>query len=228
MNGWFVLVGAAVLMFSSCGINTSMVQSANLNHTEVNLEKANFVVVDHVTGKDSATYILGIGGLINRSTLQNAHADMMQSANLKGKARAVINVTHEVHITNVLAPIFVKKTVFVHGTVIEFVGEENYQSYIQDQNERTLDSPAEKEANGSTQEEGAGERKGNGAIRIDYTIADFEKGDRIRFNYKKMEYVGQVVEVRPGSTNGLVTLYTDMNGREKKAYLKAEDVVEKL
>lgn len=234
----FAIIPLIVMLLSSCGINTTMVQSLNLNQTQVTLDQANFVVVGQVTGKDSATYILGIGGLRNRSTLQNAHSDMLKRADLSGKSRAIINVTYETHIANVLGPIYLKKTVYVHGLVVEFVGHVNQgpadrtssNSAPSQVKEPTVASPGVS-TNESILEESnssSGNTERPVVEKKEYQIEEFSIGDRVKFILKGVDYEGKIEDVRPASTNGLVIRYTDAKGKQKQAYLKASDILLKF
>lgn len=186
------------LSFLSCGVNTSMVHSHNLNQTQVTLDKANFIVIDLITGKDSATYILGFGGLRNRSTLQNAYSDMIKSADLQGKPRAIINVTHETHLTSILSPIFLKKTVFVHGLLIEFTGDPN----VNNTSTKSARDEASQNANGfgeqpdltpSAQQNASEGAAGN--QRKTYSANDCKVGDTVTFMYKHKQLKGQIVKI---------------------------------
>lgn len=224
------------LSFLSCGVNTSMVHSHNLNQTQVTLDKANFIVIDLITGKDSATYILGFGGLRNRSTLQNAYSDMIKSADLQGRPRAIINVTHETHLTSILSPIFLKKTVFVHGLLIEFTGDPN----VNNTPTKSARDEASQNANGFGEQpdltpstpQNTSESPSTPKITSEtpkvYTMEEFTIGNKVKFTYKGEVVEGVLTDVRPESANGLIATYTDAKGRNKKAYLKPSEIIEKL
>ncbi|MEO0404355.1 MAG: DUF6567 family protein [Bacteroidota bacterium] len=124
MKNWlsFCAILAFAVLLSSCGINSSMVQTINQNQTSVVLQERNFVVIDQVSGKDSASYVLGFGGWTNRALTQSAYREMTNNAGLIGESRAIINITYETH-RSMIGPLFMKKTVFVHGVVVEFTDD---------------------------------------------------------------------------------------------------------
>lgn len=107
------------LFLSSCGIHSAYVSNVNSNSSVVNLSMKNFEVVERVSGSSTATYFLGIGGITNKALVDKAKSNMLEHAFMAGKARAIINVTHESHVTFIL-PFFVQKTVTVSAHIIEF------------------------------------------------------------------------------------------------------------
>lgn len=107
------------LFLSSCGIHSAYVSNVNSNSSVVNLSMKNFEVVERVSGSSTATYFLGIGGITNKALVDKAKSNMLEHAFMAGKARAIINVTHESHATFIL-PFFVQKTVTVSAHIIEF------------------------------------------------------------------------------------------------------------
>ena len=107
------------LILSGCGINTSIVGNVSNTITNVELSKKNFKILDKVTGESSNMYILGIGGLSNKSLIEKAKNQMMDNANLKGGSKTVVNITYDTHIT-IIYPIFFKKTITAAGYVVEF------------------------------------------------------------------------------------------------------------
>ncbi|PZX60874.1 DUF6567 family protein [Hydrotalea sandarakina] len=119
-NALFVIL--IVMLFSSCGMNTALTANLNNNVTNVTLSQKNYKVVGLVTGKAQATYVLGIGGLSHKALVAMAKADMLKQANLMGSARAVVNVTTEENLVQILFPIYFRKEVYVQAHVIEFVG----------------------------------------------------------------------------------------------------------
>jgi len=64
--------------------------------------------------KKPATY-----RITNKALVDKAKSNMLEHAFMAGKARAIINVTHESHATFIL-PFFVQKTVTVSAHIIEF------------------------------------------------------------------------------------------------------------
>lgn len=88
------------------------------------LNEANFRFVGNVSGEVSQTYVLGFGGL-RRSALRNNAVDkMMQEAREKNPemmsgSKAVINISVNENV-KIITPLFIKRTVTAHGTIIEF------------------------------------------------------------------------------------------------------------
>ncbi len=112
------IVFTLILCMSSCGVH----QATSLNHngttTTVELSKKNFTIIEKVSGTSSATYILGFGGLYNKSLVGKAKEAMYTKANLTGTSRAIINQTTEEHFSYI--GLYVSKTVTVSGYVVEF------------------------------------------------------------------------------------------------------------
>jgi hypothetical protein len=113
------LLLGSVALFSSCGVNYSMILNHNVNNTQVQLSSNNFKVIDKITGSASTFYIIGFGDMNRTKLYQEAYAAMMDKANLKDGARAVINVVSEEHVGGV-PPFYVVRTITVSGNVIEF------------------------------------------------------------------------------------------------------------
>lgn len=107
------------LLNTSCGIHSAFVTNTNSNSSVVNLSMKNFEVVERVSGQATATYFFGIGGISNKALIEKAKSNMLEHAFMAGKARAIINITHESHVTFIL-PVFVQKTVTVSAHIIEF------------------------------------------------------------------------------------------------------------
>lgn len=115
----FLLLLTGIALLSGCGLHTTVVGNLNNQVTNVELSQNNFKVIDKVSGQSTATYIFGIGGLSNKALIEKAKSQMLESANLVGNARAIVNLTTEDHITLVF-PVFYRRTVNVSGHVIEF------------------------------------------------------------------------------------------------------------
>ncbi len=107
------------ILMTSCGIHSAMVGNINNNTTNVELSKKNFKVIDRVSGKSTATYVFGIGGLSNKALIEKAKTEMLENANLIGGAKAIINLTTESHIS-IVYPFFFQRTVTVSGHIVEF------------------------------------------------------------------------------------------------------------
>jgi hypothetical protein len=115
------ILQASIIFFliSGCGIHSAYVSNVNNNSAVVNLSMKNFEVIERVSGSSTATYFLGIGGITNKALIENAKSQMLKHAFMAGKARAIINVTQENHVTFIF-PFFVQKTVTVSAHIIEF------------------------------------------------------------------------------------------------------------
>ena len=115
----FILTIAAATLFSSCGINSNLVNQFTTygNGTMVELSEANYRVVGQVSGSAADMYFLSFGGL-KPDLVEQAKREMILKAEMEGKARAVVNVGVERHRANYL--LARKLTVTMTGTVIEF------------------------------------------------------------------------------------------------------------
>jgi hypothetical protein len=113
------MAAVSLVLLSGCGISSGLHNQFSVNgaNTNVVLQKNNFKVLGSVNGTSEATYVLGVG--LNKNTLiAQAKQQMLDNAKLDGSSKAVINVTVEEHVTFIL--VYVKRTVKVHGTIIEF------------------------------------------------------------------------------------------------------------
>jgi hypothetical protein len=109
-----------LILMTSCGIHSGKISNINNNNTNVELGKKNFKVIDRVSGKSTATYVLGIGGLSNKALIEKAKIKMLENASLTGSSKAIINVTAESH-TTLVFPFFYQKTVTVSAHIVEFI-----------------------------------------------------------------------------------------------------------
>lgn len=91
--------------------------SVNGANTNVVLEKKNFKVVETVSGDATDKYWFFIGGY-KQTLVAKAKQKMIENAKLEGTSKAIINVTLEEHSKFMF--IYIKRTITVHGTVIEF------------------------------------------------------------------------------------------------------------
>lgn len=105
------------MMLSSCGITHHAVYNENQNQTSVVLSQANYNVVGTVTGECSQFYVLGIGGLSQKSLEQSALGEMYQNAHLTG-SQAIINTNVFFRVESYVVCSKVKA--IATGTVIEF------------------------------------------------------------------------------------------------------------
>lgn len=118
-NALYTAVLIAVVFLSGCGVNSGIMNQYSVNgaNTNVVLQKNNFKVVENVSGDATDTYWFFIGGF-KQTLVAKAKQNMIEKAKLEGTSKAIINVTLEEH--NKFMFIYVKRTVIVHGTVIEF------------------------------------------------------------------------------------------------------------
>lgn len=113
------------LLLSSCGTSSESVHNYNQQQTNVVLSKSNYKVVGEVEGQSSQFYVLGIGGLSDKSLSSTALSEMYHSADKMsfGKSYAVINVN--VGIKNCFYLFLAgRKKAVARGTLIEFIPED--------------------------------------------------------------------------------------------------------
>lgn len=113
------LILIAMILLSGCGISSGLMNQYSVNgaNSNVVLRKNNFRVVGTVTGESSDSYLFFIGGK-TQNLIAKAKKNMIENARLEGTSKAIINVTLEEH--NKFVFVYVKRTLTVHGTVIEF------------------------------------------------------------------------------------------------------------
>jgi hypothetical protein len=108
---------AALLLLSGCGVTGTAIANGNTTLTNIELSQKNFTVLGQTEGEASDMYILGFGGL-SKNLYGKAKNDMIEKANLKGKARAIVDITYETHTSFYLVVALYRVT--ATGTVIEF------------------------------------------------------------------------------------------------------------
>ena len=111
----------------SCGVgpHSSMNHSTN---TQVVLSKANYKVINSVSGTATARYVLGVGPSESK-LIAKAKQRMTKKANLPAggnKSRALINITEDkvVRFFWPYFPFYTSLTVHVSADVIEFIPED--------------------------------------------------------------------------------------------------------
>ena len=117
-------MGLSILL-SSCGFSREIVRNSNQQQTNVVLSKSNYRVIGEVEGKSSQLYVLGIGGLSDKSLSSTALSEMYHAADKMsfGKSYAVINVN--VGIKNCIYLFLAgRKKAIARGTLIEFIPED--------------------------------------------------------------------------------------------------------
>lgn len=112
------LMMTLAVMMASCSIHNYPTHTEYRNETQVVMSGDNFKVVNQVTGEATVTRVFGIGGVSRRALRENAYADMVANAELKG-AQTIVNVTFSVKHWGV-PPIYSRSRIIAHGTVIEF------------------------------------------------------------------------------------------------------------
>jgi hypothetical protein len=117
--GFFLFMIITSILLSGCGVNSGLVNQYSVNgaNTNVVLQKNNFKVIGTVSGEATDKYLFFIGGF-KQNLVAKAKQNMIESAKLDGTSKAIINLTLEEH--NKFIFLYLKRTIIVHGTVIEF------------------------------------------------------------------------------------------------------------
>ena len=115
---YIILTVAIVLSLSSCALHYGLTANLNNSTTNVVLQTNNYKIIKKVEGTATGTRILCLFGGFQRPLVEKARNEMLKSANLIGKSRAVINETIEENNKFFLLVGF--KTVTVSAYVIEF------------------------------------------------------------------------------------------------------------
>lgn len=118
-----IITIAIVLSMSSCAIHSGLTGNLNNHATNVVLQGSNYKIIQKVKGKATGMYVLGIFGGSFNAKVEEARSNMLASANLIGKPRAIINETVEVNYKYFI--VFGLRTITVSAYVIEFTGETN-------------------------------------------------------------------------------------------------------
>lgn len=108
-----------LMLFSSCGIHNPNILNNTQIVTTVNLSGNNYRIIDKISARATATYILGIGGLKNKALLERAKAGLYEKANLTGSARAITYITYDTHYS-LIYPVYYRVTITASGYVIDF------------------------------------------------------------------------------------------------------------
>ena len=108
-----------VFSLSSCfATHSGLTSNMNNNVTNVVLQTNNYKIIQKVQNQASGVSVLGFGGSF-QALVANARYKMLQSSDLVGHARAVINETVEVNYKNFVWIVEIK-TVTISAYVIEF------------------------------------------------------------------------------------------------------------
>ena len=119
---YLALLIVVAFMFAGCAVNKAPFQDYPAV-TEVQLNQANYRIVGTAQGYSRQFYVLGIGGLSQKSLKENAIMDMYENANLKG-SQAIVNITTSLTVSG-LIPFYASKRASARGTIIEFLPEGN-------------------------------------------------------------------------------------------------------
>ncbi|MBQ8223723.1 MAG: hypothetical protein IJZ87_10365 [Bacteroidales bacterium] len=115
----FSVLFALILGMTSCSLHDGMTHNVNQSTTNVVLSKDNYKIVQKVRGEAQADYFFYLGGFRKKGLIEEARANMLESANLVGSSKAVINETVETSLTT-FCGIYSNVKVTVSGYVIEF------------------------------------------------------------------------------------------------------------
>lgn len=109
----------AVILLAGCGVSSGLRNQYSINgaNSNVVLQKDNFKVLGTVSGEASDSYLFFIGGK-TKNLIAKAKKNMIENAGLAGTSKAIINITLEEY--NKFAFVYIKRTIIIHGTVIEF------------------------------------------------------------------------------------------------------------
>lgn len=113
----FLVASICLMAMTSCGISSQMTINENQNQTQVVLSQNNYEVIGSVSASQSASYVLGIGGLSKKALESNAMAEMYENAHLTG-SQAIVNPSVSTSVEEYL--VFTRVTVFARGTIVEF------------------------------------------------------------------------------------------------------------
>ena len=114
----FISVIAFSAMLTSCSVSQEATSNQNQIQTSIVLNQKNYKVIETVSGESKQNYVLGIGGLSQKSLRESAMSNMLKKANLKGEARAIINTN--VLYKNQFYLLWGKRKAIATGKVIEF------------------------------------------------------------------------------------------------------------
>ncbi|MDR2962105.1 MAG: hypothetical protein LBU90_00465 [Bacteroidales bacterium] len=117
-----LIIAAAALLLASCASHAGLTHNENSNTTRVVLQNNNYTIVQRVQGSANGVSVLGFGGSFKPLVAQ-ARSEMLASADLVGKPRAIINEIVEENYK--IYAIVAVKTVTVSAYVVEFAGTAN-------------------------------------------------------------------------------------------------------
>ena len=92
----------------------------NYGRSEVQLNQANFKIVEQVSGSATVTYILGFGGNKANSLVGKARSNMLRKVDMIGKSMGIVNETIEYKDQFILGTLIYRRTFTITAHVIEF------------------------------------------------------------------------------------------------------------
>jgi len=108
-----------MLLIVGCGVQHTGIVNNTQSITTINLSGNNYRIIDKVSAKATATYIMGIGGLRNKALIEKAKAGLYEKANLTGSARAIAYIAYDTHYSFIF-PFYYRVTVTASGFVLEY------------------------------------------------------------------------------------------------------------
>ena len=110
---------AIAFSLSSCiSAHMGLPHNVNNNTTNVVLQGGNYEIIQRVEGSATGTLLFGFIPLNSQTVVNNARSQMLQSANLVGSSRAIINETVEKEV--VVNPFVGRRIVTISAYVIEW------------------------------------------------------------------------------------------------------------
>jgi hypothetical protein len=189
-----------------------------------------------LTGRSSTTYKPTGGGAVREGLVADAKRDLMQNYPLKAnQAYAnlsidVIRTTKELqsnsgsNVIEVILQCVISADVIQYGTPpLTALENSGLQPRV-----LSLDQLGPVDNAPQITDESPSTRTITSETPKVYAMEAFKTGDKVKFSYKGEVFEGLLTDVRPESSNGLITTYTDAKGRKKKAYLKPSEIIVKL
>lgn len=123
----------AILSLSGCATLNNYVSHPDIDPGRLLASASGYKIVGYAEGHAKATYILGIGGMSDRSREANALMDMYENARLKSN-QAIINVLSRRQDTFIVLPIYWRRQFVTSGTIIEYTDWDNndQSTYVED------------------------------------------------------------------------------------------------
>ena len=113
----FIILAISILFLASCGMNAG--HMANVNNTQVVLDKDNYIYVGSATGEATSIWVFGIGPLGAQALVQQAKENLVSKVNLYDGSRALVNMTVDEKV-RMVTPLFITRTIYISADVVEF------------------------------------------------------------------------------------------------------------